>query len=88
MNMKSSEVHGPLHVGEMCVGVSLEAPDSGGSGEQRCPSSSSTALVPAPQCKIPNRLALVVQLDQMGRGIYVVKKFNEDVGIWSYSHRS
>lgn len=65
MNMKSSEIHEPLSMSKLCVGVSLEVADSRGSGEQRCPSSSSTALVPAPQHKIPNCLSVVVQWDWM-----------------------
>lgn len=86
MNMKSSEFHGPLSTAKTCVEVSLEVPDSRGSGEQRHPSSSSTALVPAPQSKIPNQLGLAMQLDQMGRGIYVVSKFNEETGTCPSSH--
>lgn len=67
MNMKSSEIHEPLSMSKICVGVRLEIPDSRGSGEQRCPSSSSTALVPAPQRKIPNCLSVVVQWGWMER---------------------
>ena len=85
VNMKASEVHGPLSTGKICVGVSSEVPGSRESGEQRHLSSSSTALVPAPQSRIPSWLALAVQLDRMGRGIQVICKFKEGTGTCAYS---
>lgn len=68
MHMEPSEVHGPLSTGkggQSLCGVSLEVPNPGGSGERRCPSSSSTAVVPAPQSK-PADFGAAVRSDGKG----------------------